>query len=296
MTEDEKTAAFNKAKRSQLRAGIRIQRDTAAEVQRLLKQAENDINTALANEPTDFKQFHLTALRQAVQKALRQFQPGATDALHSGADQSWAGGVALIDAPLSAAGIDLTGHLVSIDVRKLTAMKSFLTGRVTDITAQLANRINAELGATAIGTQTPFEAATKVSQIIEGGMGRAHTIVRTELGRAFSTAAQDRHEQAVQVVPGMKKQWRRSGKLHSRFSHDAIDGQIRDVDKPFDLEGGVKLMFPRDPNGPAKEIINCGCTSLPYMASWEVIRPGRQAFSDEEIAASRSKRDLASGF
>jgi hypothetical protein len=81
-------------------------------------------------------------------------------------------------------------------------------------------------------------------------------------------------------VPGLQKQWRRSGKLKPRLEHDLIDGQVRDVDKPFTVtpfgQAPVQLMFPRDPKAPAKQTINCGCDSLPYMASWTVKTPGRQ--------------------
>ncbi len=108
--------------------------------------------------------------------------------------------------------------------------------------------------------------------------GRALTIVRTELGRAYSVAGQQRFDQAHEVLPGLQKQWRRSGKIHSRASHDRADGQVRDVDKPFDV-AGVQLRFPRDPLAPAQETINCGCTSLLFMASWEVVTPGRLPFT-----------------
>ena len=73
-------------------------------------------------------------------------------------------------------------------------------------------------------------------------------------------------EQAAKVLPGLKKQWRRSGKLRSRIAHDAVDGQIRETGKPFSV-GGASLMYPRDPAGPAAETINCGCQSLPWMES-----------------------------
>lgn len=49
--------------------------------------------------------------------------------------------------------------------------------------------------------------------------------MRTELGRAFSAAAQERMEAASKIVPGLKKQWRRSGKLHPRIHHDLADGR-----------------------------------------------------------------------
>jgi hypothetical protein len=34
-------------------------------------------------------------------------------------------------------------------------------------------------------------------------------------------------------------------------------------------------MYPKDPAAPAGETINCGCTAISYMASWEVKHPGR---------------------
>jgi hypothetical protein len=126
---------------------------------------------------------------------------------------------------------------------------------------------------------------------VVAGRGRALTIVRTELGRAYSVAGQQRFDQAREVLPGLQKQWRRSGKIHSRASHDRADGQVRPVDQPFDV-AGVQLRFPRDPRGPAKETINCGCTSLPFMASWEVATPGRLPFTPTELAARPSRATL----
>jgi len=56
---------------------------------------------------------------------------------------------------------------------------------------------------------------------------------------------------------------------------DAMESerQIREVNEPFDVPGigkcpATQLMFPRDPNGPACQIINCGCQSLPYKEDW----------------------------
>lgn len=169
-----------------------------------------------------------------------------------------------------------------------------MTDRISNIGVTVANRINSELGLAAIGAQTPSQAAGKIAGILEtGGRTRALTIVRTELGRAFSVAGQARFEQAAEVLPGLKKQWRRSGKLHSRPDHDIADGQTQAVMDPF-LVGGERLMFPRDPAASAKQTINCGCTSLPLMESWEVRLPGGQPFSPEELAASPAKRLISS--
>ncbi len=55
---------------------------------------------------------------------------------------------------------------------------------------------------------------------------------------------------------------------------------------------GVRLCFPRDPRDPTTATINCGCISLPFMASWEVATPGRQPFTPTEIAARPSRATL----
>lgn len=294
MTDAERTAKFLREREARLRDDARGKRETAAELKRHLMDAARIILEALGNAPSDYKRWQLTALQREVQRALAAVTQPATESLLAGIARSWDAGAALIDAPLAAAGVEITAQLVALDPRTLNAMREFGAERMKDITAKVAQRINSEIAQAAIGTQTPFQAAQKVSAIVEeGGLRRATTVVRDGLGRAYSTAAQQRQEQAKEVLPQMQKQWRRSGKLHSRHSHDAIDGQIRDVDKPFDLAGGVQLMFPRDPQGPIEETINCGCTSLPFMASWKMTRPGRQAFTKDEIADDRNKRALA---
>lgn len=84
-------------------------------------------------------------------------------------------------------------------------------------------------------------------------------------------AGHERQLQTAQYLPGLHKQWRRSGKVHSRLQHDLADGQIRPVDEPF-LVGGYALMYPRDLRAPAKHTINSGCDSLPWMEHWDLNR------------------------
>lgn len=294
MTDRERAERFAREREARLKAGIRIQRDTSGEVRRLLLAAQREIMQVLAGQPSDYRRWQLTELQRQVARILATINAPASDLVGAGLAASWEAGAALIDAPLLAAGVDLSASLVALDMRNLVAMQSFATDRIKDVSARVANRINDQLGRTMMGLQTPWEAAEKVSGLIqEGGMRRANTIVRDNLGRAYSVATQQRQEQAAAVVPGMQKQWRRSGKLHSRYEHDAIDGQVQDVDKPFLLPNGVTLMHPRDPAGPIGETINCGCTSLPFMAHWPKSTPGAQRFTAEEVSSNRNKRVLA---
>jgi hypothetical protein len=297
VTEAERRRLFAREVAARLRASNAIQKDAAARAHALLVKAQKEIAEILNGAPSDYRRWQLTELQASVERALADLRPRLDGALQSGLGASWEAGTAMVDAPLNAAGLDIATRLNAVDARILVRMEGFLTDRIKDVTADLAKRINGEIASAATGIQTPFEAAASIGEALQsGGMRRANTIVRTQLGSAFSVAAQERQMQAKAMLPGMQKQWRRSGKLHSRYEHDAIDGQIRDVDKPFDLPNGVSMMHPRDPAAPVGEIINCGCTSLPYMSSWEVSRPGRQAFSAEELAASPQKRLIATAF
>jgi uncharacterized protein with gpF-like domain len=178
----------------------------------------------------------------------------------------------------------------------LGQLRSFTTSRIKDIGVQSLRQIDQALGLVTIGAQTPFDAMKAVQKVLgDEGTRRAHTIVRTELGRAFALATQQRMEQAAARVPGMQKQWRRSGKIHSRWNHDAIDGQVQDVNKPFVLpthDGPLKMMHPHDPTAPIEEVINCGCIALPYRKSWAMATPGAKPFSEQEIKQDGSKAQL----
>ncbi|WP_119304964.1 phage minor head protein [Dongia deserti] len=271
---DQRDKILRKAAIKQARRLTAIQKDTDKEIRRLLKKALEQINhdLALAPDPKSWQAFHLSSLKENVKRALETMERGASSRLGSAAGQAWQAGIDLVDKPIEAAGgarFRLDGVLGEIDTRQLRAMRSFMTDRIGDISTSVANRINSELGLVMIGAKTQHQAAEAIGALIDGGRARATTIIRTELGRAFSVASQERYEQAAKKLPGLKKQWHRSGKVHSRPQHDAIDGQVRAVDEPFTLGNGISLMFPRDPRAPAAETINCGCESVPFMDTWE---------------------------
>lgn len=290
---DDRTKKFNAERTRQRRRKTAIQRDTYAELQRLLKQADAEIRAILVAAPSDYQQWLLPQLQASVRQALTAIGEQMGSTVSNAAGQAWQAGLDLVDAPLAAGGVQVAGLLPAIDTQQLVAMRTFMTDRIKDITLQAINKINAQIGLSAIGAQPVGDTIGAVSRVLgKGSRGRALTIVRTELGRAYSVATQQRQAQAAELLPGLKKQWRRSGKVHSRISHDAADGQIREVDKPFSI-GGVSLMHPRDPAAPAEETINCGCDNLPYMEGWDMATPGKKPFSAEEQARSPIKRDLA---
>jgi hypothetical protein len=276
MTEDERDRAFRRARLQAITGRTALLRGTRDEIVRLLRQALGDINVILAGQPTDYQSWILPQIAREIRRALGEFGDAAAGEISSAAARAWDLGQDLVDKPLAAAEVRIAGALPHIDTRQLSAMRAFMTDRIRDIGLAAANRINSELGLVVIGAQSPSDAIGKVRAILgEASRTRATTIVRTELGRVFSVASFERLKQAAARVPGLKKQWRKSGKLHPRFFHELADGQVRDVGEPFHLGNGAKLMFPHDPAASASETINCGCVMLPSKSDWRVARPGR---------------------
>lgn len=286
------TAAVDEA----IRGRTRIITSTADEIAALLLSVAQAVALDLARQPADGALWMLATLQSEIRRSLDTFAVDAGAVVSRGVGGAYGAGYALVDNILAAAGVNVGPSVFAINNAALSAMQTFSTDRIKGLALSIVDKINTQLGLTVMGAQTPFQAVQAVASLLKDDANdRALVIVRTELGRAFSVANQFRMDEAEGVLPALKKQWRRSGKIHSRLTHDLIDGQVRGVKEPFDLStprGRVKLMHPHDPKGPLAEIINCGCVALPYMDGWPMSSPRRRAFTDEEIRLNPIKADL----
>ena len=118
------------------------------------------------------------------------------------------------------------------------------------ITAQVSRSIST--GASYEQTAKQLAGCTKI------GYNRAVRIARTEGHRIQCTSTMDVMEQAKARGADVLKQWDATLDAKTRESHVALDGEIREVDKPF----SNGLMFPGDPHGSAAEVVNCRCALL----------------------------------
>lgn len=252
MTDDEKDA---------LREASRIVAETESEIRRLLGLAAAEVSATLAASPSEWQAWYLPQLQASIRDTLVKYgEVAASSAAAAHASAVDAAGDAVAATLRVRAGVVLP----AIQTAQLDGMKTFLTSKIRDISLDLTNRVNQELGLVIIGSKSPFEAMKAVEARLGGGIDRAATIVTTEVMRAYSAGAQGQAEKYFDQFGLVSwKTWRKSGKLAPRVNHVIIDGQRRRFDQPFSLNGGlVKLMWPRDPKAPAKETINCGCVAL----------------------------------
>ena len=126
-------------------------------------------------------------------------------------------------------------------------------------TKKLKQTISSEITRGIAAGMAYSEIARNISNASKAPLGRAKTIVRTESHRIQEAAAQDARKVAISKGANVVKQWKaiRDGK--TRHSHRLLDGQVREVDEPFELHG-KKAMYPGDFGDPAEDC-NCRCRS-----------------------------------
>ena len=263
----------------------------------LLRDAKLQIARQLAQQPADWQQWQLTRLRDQIGIILAATGQQSGAAADQALRAAWQQGEDLVDKSLGAAGLGVEMRLGALDARVLAAMRTFAHERLNNVATEALGKIGQQLGLVTVGGITPFQAIKAIQALLESeSTRRATTIVRTEVSRAFAVAANERLVQAAPLVPGLGKQWRRSGKIHSRWTHDLMDGQVADADKSFKVPnagGGIDLMqCPHDPKAPPEQVINCGCIAIPYVKGWAVATPGAKPFSELELKLDGRKAAL----
>jgi hypothetical protein len=103
--------------------------------------------------------------------------------------------------------------------------------------------------------------------------GRALLISRQEILGASNFAA----FRVYQIAGIPMKRWVSTQDDRVRDSHAEAHGQIVEITEPFDV-GGAALMYPGDPAGPAKEVCNCRCWTVPEL-------DGRSIWTEARVIA-----------
>lgn len=102
--------------------------------------------------------------------------------------------------------------------------------------------------------------ARNISTRMNISLNRARRIVVTEAHRIREAAAQDVRLAAMERGARILKQWDATLDGRTRKTHRRLDGQIRELDEPFEIDG-KKAMYPGEFGRP-EEDINCRCVAL----------------------------------
>ena len=124
---------------------------------------------------------------------------------------------------------------------------------------------------------TYAEIARNISQHTDENIRRASIITRTEAHRVQNTAREDAMQEAKKRGADVVKMWDSTLDGNTRRTHRKLDGQIRELDEPFEVDGH-KAMRPGGFGRP-EEDINCRCVVL-ERARWAL--NGKRSKLDNE--------------
>lgn len=143
---------------------------------------------------------------------------------------------------------------IQLDSKISKGLYSRLGEDVTKLKRMIASDISR-----GISTGMTFKQIAKQMELKSNiGYNNAVRIARTEGHRIQCQAGMDACYKAKEIGADVVKQWDATLDARTRESHQAVDGQIRELDEKF----SNGLMFPGDPSGGAAEVINCRCALL----------------------------------
>lgn len=166
------------------------------------------------------------------------------------------------------------GIPVIIPIDKSAAVKAVLTDSKlsaplyealgVDVKA-MKKRIRAEISRGIASGMAYPDIARNLQNATGAPLERAKTIVRTEGHRIQQASAEDARQAAKARGADVVKQWDSTLDGATRPTHRRLDGQIRELDKPFTCDG-KKAMYPGAFGNPAEDC-NCRCVAL-TRARW----------------------------
>lgn len=92
---------------------------------------------------------------------------------------------------------------------------------------------------------------------------------RTMMTGAENAGRVDSYKRAQNMGIDLKQEWVAVLDGRTRHEHRLLDGQVRKVGEPFEVEG-MTIRFPGDPTAPARLVYNCRCTLISQLKGFEI--------------------------
>lgn len=238
--------------------------DTASsEIDALAQQLEG-ARVAIAFDPTN--PIAAAAMRQERLEFIREF----TDAQRAATRE------ALATAMGEGAGAEEASRSfrdsIGLTQRQLQAVANYRrlleTGSAEALQRDLRDRRYDASVRGAVESGEPLD-ASQIDSMVERYrqrmlMYRAENIARTDAGRVYARGREEALRQTLDqtgIDTGqVERRWLATRDSRTRDTHRLMNGQVvNGLDTPFQSPSGAMIRYPRDPNAPAAETINCRC-------------------------------------
>lgn len=134
---------------------------------------------------------------------------------------------------------------------------AFYSGAIRDVGADVVNAVNARASEILIRGGTVQDVRSGIVDVI----GKEQSARALRIARTLSNGAFNNARIAVMQQNGVTThRWINAGDDLVRQDHVSEGGNVTVLGQPFPVTG---LRWPHDPAGPAQQVINCRCTTVP---------------------------------
>lgn len=154
----------------------------------------------------------------------------------------------------------------------------------------LSKKIAGEISRGISSGQGYGEIARNLSSYANIPLNNAMRIARTESHRIQCKSAYDAQVKAKSKGADVLKEWNAYLDGKTRPHHRKLNGQIRELDEPFEI-AGFKPMYPGNFNDPAEDC-NCRCALL-QRARWELDDEETQYLGDTSSMTDEQREEIA---
>lgn len=286
---------MNKRQLEVQKAAIQDEKKIIRQLQRVYNQAAKDcqqkINDLAARQ--DLQNIQSIVYQQQYQQALKKQLEGILDMLQSNSFTDIAGYLqGCYENGFIGTLYDLQGQgiplILPIDQRQVlkalqtdAKLSKGMYARLGEDIDYLKKSIRAELSRGISNGSTWFDIAHHIANGMNSpfktALYNSIRIARTEGHRIQNQAQWDSVNKAKDKGADIVKQWDATLDKRTRPTHRRLDGQIRELDEPFEVNGH-KAMYPGG-FGVAKEDIHCRCCML-QRAKWALDEDELQTLKD----------------
>lgn len=183
---------------------------------------------------------------------------------------------------------NLTEEEILLSVMRKTGEMTFAQ-RLGKNMGEFKRTIKNEISRSIAASEPYTKIAQNLSSLIQEEYNKSRRIAITESGRVQSEAKLNVQQRAKARGANIMKEWSCTFDGKTRHSHRELDGQVREIDEYFEVNG-VKTLAPCK-FGKAAEDINCRCALL-TRAKWNLDSP-RMALDNEtnEIIEAKNYKD-----
>lgn len=302
---------MNKAQKEVLQVQLNDEQKTIKQLQRIYGQARKDCESKIRelSARTDLENIQTIVYQKQYQEAMKKQLDGIIDDLQgkqftSVADylqQSYYNGYTGVMYDMHKQGIPIVAPINQKQVVKALQTDSKLSKglytRLGEDVDYLKRSIRAELSRGIANGSTWNEIAGRIANGMNSPFDRAINnairISRTEGHRIQQQSAYDAQKTAKEKGADVVKQWCATLDDVTRETHQKLDGQIRELDEDFEVDG-MTAPYPGGFGDPAEDC-NCRCCIL-QRARWALDQDELDTLKERAAFYGLDKKDSFDDF